>query len=110
VLTLRMETLLVILGGGLVTVLARTLPFIALRAFKLPDWVSRWLAYVPPAVLGALLTRELFLQGGHIALPPQNLAGLAILPALAVAIWRRSLIGTVLAGVGAMALLRWWLA
>lgn len=105
-LELRPEILLIILGSALVTLLPRLLPFIALRSVTLPGWAERFLRFVPPAVLGALLARELFLVGGQFTLPPENLAPLAVLPALAVALWRQSLIGTVLTGVGAIFLLR----
>jgi branched-subunit amino acid transport protein len=46
------------------------------------------------------------LPGGQIALPPQNLEILAIIPAILVAVRTRSLIGTVVAGVVSMAVLR----
>jgi branched-subunit amino acid transport protein len=105
-LAVRPEILLIILGTALVTLIPRLLPFAALRSVALPSWAERFLRFVPPAVLGALLARELFLVNGKLALPPGNLAPLAIIPALAVALWRRSIIGTVLAGVGAMFLLR----
>ncbi|HLO03528.1 MAG TPA: AzlD domain-containing protein [Symbiobacteriaceae bacterium] len=108
-LALRPAILLTILGASLVTLLPRLLPFAALRAVTLPGWAERFLRFVPPAVLGALLARELFLVGGKLVLPPANLAPLAILPALVIALWRKSLIGTVLAGVGAMFVLRLFL-
>lgn len=109
-LAVRPEVLLIILGTSLVTLIPRLLPFAALRSVTLPSWADRFLRFVPPAVLGALLARELFLVGGKFALPPGNLAPLAILPALAVALWRKSLIGTVLAGVVSIFLLRLVLA
>jgi branched-subunit amino acid transport protein len=108
-LTIRPEILLAILGASLVTLIPRLLPFAALRGVTLPSWAERFLRFVPPAVLGALLARELFLVDGQLVLPPANLGPLAILPAIVVALWRQSLIGTVLAGVGAMFLLRLFL-
>lgn len=108
-LALRPEILLIILGSGLVTMLPRLLPFAALRGVTLPGWAERFLRFVPAAVLGALLARELFLVGGELVLPPENLAPLAILPAAVVALWQKSLIGTVLTGVIAMFLLRHFL-
>lgn len=108
-LTLRPEILLIILGSALVTLIPRMLPFAALRAVTLPGWAERFLRFVPPAVLGALLARELFLVGGKLVLPPENLAPIAIQPAFVVALWRKSLIGTVLTGVIAIFLLRHFL-
>jgi branched-subunit amino acid transport protein len=105
----RASVLLIIVGCGLVTVLPRVLPLAILSRFELPDPVVRWLGYVPVAVLAALLAQTVLLAGGRIALPPENLAGLAILPALFVAIRTRSMLGTVAVGVVAMAVLRLWL-
>ncbi len=103
----RGYVLLVVLGGALVTVIPRVVPLAILSRVQLPPGLERWLGYVPIAVLAALLAQSVVLVDGHFALPPQNLALLAILPALAVAARTRSLIGTVAAGVAAMALLRW---
>ena len=105
-LEVRSSVLLIILGCGLVTVIPRVLPLALLSRVSLPDPAIRWLGYVPIAVLAALLAQTVALADGRIALPPENLAGLAILPTLAVAALTRSMIGTVAVGVAAMALLR----
>jgi branched-subunit amino acid transport protein len=95
-----------ILGSALVTLVPRVLPLALLSRFTLPDWLARWLGYVPIAVLAALLAQSVARPDGHFALPPSNLAVLAVLPALLVACRTRSLLGTVVTGVVAMALLR----
>lgn len=102
----RPIVLLAILGAALVTVIPRVVPLVVLSRLTLSDGIVRWLSYVPFAVLAALLGQSVMLSEGHIALPPQNLAPLAILPTLLVAALTRSLMGSVLAGVLAMALLR----
>lgn len=101
--------LLVIIGAAVVTVIPRVLPLVLLSRISLPAGFIRWLGYVPVAVLAGLLAQSVVLPSGQISLPPQNLEMLAIVPALIVAIRTRSLIGTVLAGVVCMALLRWLL-
>ncbi len=102
----RQTVVLAILGAALVTVIPRVVPLILLSRVTLSDTVVRWLSYVPFAVLAALLGQSVMLNEGRIELPPHNLAPLALLPTLVVAILTRSLIGAVLAGVIAMALLR----
>lgn len=99
----------VIAGMALVTVVPRVLPLVLLSRLRLPDWLLRWLSYVPVAVLAALLAREVLLSGSRVVLPPESLGLLAAVPAFAVAIWTRSLMGTVVAGIAAMALLRYLL-
>jgi len=101
---IRTGVLLIVLGGALVTVLPRVLPLVVLARFDLPRWARTWLSYVPISVLAALLAAELALDHGHIVFKPREI--IAILPALAVAALARSLIGAVIAGVAAIALLR----
>ncbi|MHB1134452.1 MAG: AzlD domain-containing protein [Chloroflexota bacterium] len=102
----RGAVLLVILGAGLVTVVPRVLPLVVLSRVALPAWLIRWLGYMPIAVLAALLAQAVLVPDGALALSPDNLSLLAVLPTLLVAIMTRSLLGTVLCGVTAMALLR----
>lgn len=101
---IRTGVLLIVLGGALVTVVPRVLPLVVLARFDLPHWARTWLSYVPISVLAALLAAELALDHGDLAFKPRELV--AILPALAVAAYVRSLIGAVIAGVAAVALLR----
>src|SRR5690242_17943867 len=102
----RTEVLLAIIGAAVVTIIPRVVPLVLLSRMTMPDGLVHWLGYVPIAVLAALLAQEVALDNGAITLPPQNLSILAIIPALLVAARTRSLIGTVVTGVVAMALLR----
>jgi branched-subunit amino acid transport protein len=102
----RGSVLCIILGAGLVTVVPRVVPLVLLSRISLPAATVRWLSYVPIAVLSALLAQEVLLANGQIYLSPHNLALLAVIPTLLVAVRTRSMIGTVLTGVIAMALLR----
>ncbi len=102
----RAWVLAAILGSALVTVVPRVLPLAVLSRVALPAWLVRWLGYVPIAVLAALLAQSVARPDGHLALPPDNLALPAALPTLLVAARTRSLLGTVLTGIVAMALLR----
>lgn len=95
-----------ILASAAVTVIPRVVPLLFLSRVTFPPWMLRWLAYIPIAVLAALLGRQLFVVDDTLALPPDNLAPMAAVPALAVAVTTRSLVGAVAAGIVAMALLR----
>ncbi len=97
----RPEILALILACATVTAVPRVLPLVLLARIALPGWLIAWLAYVPIAVLAALLAIEVLIVDGKPALSALNPSLLAILPALAVAWFTRSLIGTVAAGVGA---------
>jgi branched-subunit amino acid transport protein len=103
-MTVRPEILLIILGGALVTVLPRVLPLVVLSRLELPAGLKSWLAYVPIAILAALLAGELALEQGAIAFKWRDLV--AVIPVLAVVAVSRSIIGAVIAGVVVIALLR----
>ena len=104
--SVRPGILLVILGMAAVTYLPRVVPLAVLSRFALPPPVLRWLSFVPVAVLSALLAQEVLVAGGKPALPPAHLEPVALLPPIVVALRTRSLMGTVIAGTAAMALLR----
>jgi branched-subunit amino acid transport protein len=103
---IRDTVLLIALGAALVTVVPRVAPLALLAGIELPQWLKVWLGYVPVAVLGALLAGELFLSAGRLVPLASNPALAAILPAIAVAARFGSIIGAVIAGVAAMAVLR----
>lgn len=102
---IRPEILILVLACAAVTAVPRVVPLVLLSRITLPEWLLAWLAYVPVAVLAALLAIEVLVVDGRPALSAANPALLAIVPALAVAGFTRSLIATVVAGVGAYGLL-----
>lgn len=105
-LTVRPALLALFVGMALVTYLPRMLPLVVLSRFRLPPLVLRWLSFVPVSVLAALLAKELLISKEGLALPPAHPQLLAAIPAVLVGALTRSLMGTVLAGIAAMALLR----
>lgn len=94
---IRPEFLGLVLACALVTAVPRVLPLLVLSRLQLPQWLLDWLRYVPVAVLASLLSLEL-LNTGTAGL-------LATGAALGMAAATRSLLGTVLVGVGAYWLL-----
>lgn len=103
---IRWTILLIILGAALVTFIPRVLPLMLLSQMELPKWLIRWLKNVPVAVMAALLAQELLLSEGHFSLTENYLKLLAAIPAFIVAFLTKSLLGTVLAGVLFMMVLR----
>ncbi len=101
----RPEFLALILACAAVTAVPRVLPLVLLARIALPPWLLAWLACVPVAVLAALLALEVLVVDAKPALTLHNPMLMAIIPALAVAAATRSLIATVVAGVGAFAFL-----
>ena len=96
---IRPEFLGLVLACALVTAVPRVLPLVVLSRFQLPAWLLDWLRFVPIAILGALLSLEVFFPGGMRNFSLANPALPAVVAALAVAALTRSILGTVLAGV-----------
>ena len=103
---IRWTILIIILGSALVTFIPRVLPLMLLSQMELPKWLIRWLKNVPVAVMAALLAQELLLSDNHFSLSENFLKLLAAVPAFLIAILTKSLLGTVLAGVLFMMVLR----
>ena len=95
-----------IIIGGMVVTYAIRLSFIALVPHeRLPDLFRRGLRYVPPAVLAALITPELFRPAGTLDISLGNHRLLAGVVAAIVA-WRsRNTWLTILTGMAALWLL-----
>jgi branched-subunit amino acid transport protein len=106
-----------IVGMGLVTYLPRVIPLLVLSRRpgegaaqeRMPTWLTRWLGYVPVAVLAAMLLPSLLVVEGRAHLAWDNLYLWAALPTAWIAWKTRSLVGAVLAGVAVVALGRFLL-
>ncbi len=101
------DVLVCLVGICLVTLLPRTLPLMYLSVDALPSWVSRWLSFIPVAVMAALLFPEIFMQGEKLALTMDNVYLIAAIPSLLVAWKTSSFFGTIACGMGSVALLRY---
>ncbi len=102
------QILIIIFGAALVTYLPRVLPLVFLSRIRLPDLFLRWLSYIPAAVLAALLAPSLLFIDGNFTVV-NNLYLLAAIPTGIVAIKTRSMALTIIAGMTATVLLRYWL-
>ncbi|NUU76199.1 AzlD domain-containing protein [Paenibacillus xylanilyticus] len=105
----RWDVFWIIIGSALLTFIPRVLPLMLFSKIQIPVWLLRWLEYVPVAVMAALIGQELFMSGSQLVPLTKNAALWAALPTFVVAIWTRSLLGTVLVGIVAMMILRYWM-
>lgn len=102
----RWTILLIIMGCALVTFIPRVLPLMVLSQMELPKWAIRWLKNIPVAVMAALLAQELLLSDNQFSLSANFLKLLAAIPAFAMAILTKSLLGTVMVGIISMMIFR----
>lgn len=102
----RWDVLLIILGSALVTFIPRVAPLMILSRFELPEWGMRWLNYVPISVMAALIGQEILMNDGKISSLFNNVELYAAIPTFWIAIKTRSLLGTVLAGIISVMILR----
>ncbi len=100
----RLEVLGLILMCALVTQVPRILPFLAIQRMQMPAWAVAWLTLLPAAILAALLAPGLFVDEGSIQRDWLSAEILATLVAVAVAVARRNLVATLLAGMLSYAL------
>ncbi|MDL2209648.1 AzlD domain-containing protein [Desulfovibrio sp. OttesenSCG-928-O18] len=106
--------LLLIAGMTAVTYIPRVLPLWLLSSRSLHPSLMRWLEMIPPAVLSALLAPALLLQkdatGAEILFVGlDNTFLLAAVPSFLMAWKSKSFLGTVIVGMGSVALLRFLL-
>lgn len=103
----RWDVFWIIIGSALLTFIPRVLPLMLFSKILIPVWLLRWLEYVPVAVMASLIGQELLMSGNQLVPLTQNAALWAALTTFVVAIWTRSLLGTVLVGIVAMMILRY---
>lgn len=66
-----MNTLLIILGMAIVTMVPRLIPAFVVEKLQFRPWVNRWLAAIPYAALGALI-----FPGIMTVIPEQPIVGI----------------------------------
>jgi branched-subunit amino acid transport protein len=97
-----MEKILIFAGMALVTYFTR-FTMIAMLGREIPPILKRWLRYVPPAVLAALVAPAVFAPKGSLEI------GLPVLAVSvgAVAAWKtRNVFATIVAGLAVYWLVR----
>ena len=101
------EYLLLLLACMVVTIIPRVLPFILVRNFTVPEAVEKWLSYLPVCIFTGLIVENLLSSSsGGLHVDWTVLA--ASIPTLLIALFTKSLLTTVLAGVFLMAAIRFF--
>lgn len=95
------------MGMAVVTYIPRFLPSVLLSSRPLPPRVIAWLRNVPVSVLSAMLLPSLLIRDERLELGLDNVFVWAAIPTLIVAWKTRSLFGSVLTGMLAVALWRY---
>lgn len=106
-----LEVFLLVGGMAVVTYAGRALPLWLLSSRSLNPWISRWLSFVPAAILSALLAPSLLLREAgegemQCFFSLENHFLLAAIPSFLIAWFTRSFFGTVAVGMISVALMR----
>ncbi len=104
-----MNIWIVMLLGGLITFGMRFSFIFLFGKFHIPETVRRALHYVPPAVLSAIVFPELLLPDGTLNFSFTNYRLLAGLIAVAVAWFSKNTLLTIIVGMIALFVLRYFL-
>ncbi|KEF38669.1 putative membrane protein [Schinkia azotoformans MEV2011] len=104
-MSLNLSILLIILGGAIVTIIPRVIPFIVIRNIGLPKIVVKWLSYIPICIFTALIVDSFIIQD-HSLLSIDWRVLTAIVPTLIIALRTKSLSITVIVGIVSMAIVR----
>ncbi|GLS15855.1 AzlD domain-containing protein [Hydrogenophaga electricum] len=87
----------VLLGG--VTVITRGFFFLSNKPWTLPHWAQRGLQYAPIAALAAVIGPEVLTTHGELLRTWQDARLFATAAGVAWFWWRRSVLGTIVAGM-----------
>ncbi|HSI54342.1 MAG: AzlD domain-containing protein [Ramlibacter sp.] len=93
-------TMVIIFGLAGITVLTRCFFFILDRPWSLPDWAHRALQYAPVAALAGVVAPEVVMASGHFVATWQDARLFAAPAGALVYFWRRSVLLTILVGMG----------
>jgi branched-subunit amino acid transport protein len=106
-----MNIAVMILGMALINLVIRWPVYLFANHFRFPPIIERALAFVPVAVLTAIIVPTVLYPGDgtQLALTWKNPALLAALVAAAVSYFGKNLFATIGAGVVAFLILRWLL-
>ncbi len=94
---------------GLLTFTMRFAPLSGHMPQKMPDMWVRALRYVPTAVLTAIIVPAVLMPDGPVLMLSDNLRIPAAILAMLVALWTRSVVATLIVGMGFIWLLSWLL-
>ena len=98
-LELDLDTLLIILAMGVVTVITRSFFLFSDRPWTLPHWAQRGLQYAPIAALAAVVVPEIMTTQGALVSTWQDARLFAAVAGATWFFWQRGVLGTIVAGM-----------
>ena len=101
-----LETVIAIVGLALATLLTRSFFLLPDRELPLPAWLRQGLRYAPLAALAAVVAPEIVLTQGHLIGTWRDARIYAVAVGMAYFVWRRGILGTIVAGTAVMLALR----
>lgn len=103
------EIFITVVGMAAVTLLCRAFFLFPQEDLPMPRWMREGLRYAPVAALAAIVTPELVMTEGNLIDTWRDPRIFGAACGLAFYAWRRSLLGTIVCGTGAMLALRFGL-
>ena len=100
------QTVLVIAGLGVITVVTRAFFFLPRQELPVPGWLLEGLRYAPLAALAAIVVPEVITDGGTLIGTWKDARLFAAAAATAYFFWRRGILGTIVTGSAVMLALR----
>ena len=101
-----LETVIAIVGLALATLLTRSFFLLPDRELPLPAWLRQGLRYAPLAALAAVVAPEIVLTQGQLIATWRDARIYAVVVGMAYFVWRRGILGTIVAGTAVMLALR----
>ena len=101
-----LETVIAIAGLALATLLTRSFFLLPDRELPLPAGLRQGLRYAPLAALAAVVAPEFVLTQGHLIATWRDARIYAVAVGMAYFVWRRGILGTIVAGTAVMLALR----
>jgi branched-subunit amino acid transport protein len=97
---------LTIVGLAVVTVVTRSFFLIPEEEVPLPAWLKQGLRYAPLAAMAAIVVPEVVMTDGQLIQTLKDARLYATLAGTAWFFWRRTILGTIVAGTAVMLALR----
>lgn len=102
---MKIETLIIIFGAGALTYLTR-FPLMLLSGKKeIPDWLIKYMSYIAPAVLTALIVPAIFIKQGKLDISFSNEYITAAVITASVAYFTKNMLASVITGICTVGLL-----
>ena len=100
------QLVVTIVGMTVVSVITRGFFLLADREWPLPHWLLQGLRYAPLAALVAVIAPEIVLTDGTLISTWRDARLFAVAVASAYFVWRRDILGMILAGTAVLLMLR----